>query len=97
MTRAHLILLEELIDSHARIDAEPDMEMLNSAAVVEASEAIAAIYAKLLTSGMSEEAVGRAMIGATIALYDAMDLGNILPAVLRRVASNIEARGATSH
>lgn len=61
-----------------------------SEAVLDASRKIALIYADLLKSGLSDELVGRAMIGATIQLYDAIGLGAQLPTLLRRVASNIE-------
>lgn len=58
--------------------------------LLDASQKIAIIYADMLDTGMSQESIGRAMIGATIHLYDALGQIDQLPTIFRRAARNVE-------
>lgn len=78
-------LIARLADVGDGVDHEALPEM-----VTEASERIAAIYAGLLARGVQDEVVARAMLGATISLYDGIGLATILPRVLRLAADNVE-------
>ncbi len=71
-------------------NVQPDDQSEEKTAILDASERIAAIYAEMLQAGMSQESVARAMIGATVHLYDAMGQIDQLPTIFRRAARNIE-------
>jgi len=89
MSEATRPLKSDVVETHAERGGSFDGDA--SDIVLDASRRIALIYADLMQAGLSDELVGRAMIGATIQLYDAMGLAPHLPDILRRVADNVEA------
>ncbi|HEX7656112.1 MAG: hypothetical protein ACTHKR_08620 [Sphingomonas sp.] len=94
--RSMRIFDDDWLDRQADLDQSPDEDMLTSRAIANASARIAMIYGDLLGSGMTEDAVARAVIGAALTLYDAIGYGEALPAILRRIAARIE-RDRTAH
>ena len=49
-------------------------------------------YARLVTTGLRPDAVGLAMLGATVNLYEMFDMSDALPSALRIMAERIELR-----
>ena len=86
---------EEWLDSQADLGGAVDEDIFLSSAVAAASARIAMIYGDLLGSGLTEDAVGRAMIGAAVTIYDAIGYGGALPEILRRIAARIESDRTT--
>jgi hypothetical protein len=84
-------LLHRLADFELNA-SDPDL----GAAATEASARIASIYAAMMEKGATDEAIARAMLGATVALYDTLGLMPFLPHVLRMVADKLE-RQARAH
>lgn len=79
--------IAHLLDIHAGCD-----ERLTNQLVPGMSSRIAAIYSELLTDDVPDEVVVCAMLGATVALCESMDLTDALPGMLRTVARGIEQR-----
>jgi hypothetical protein len=65
--------------------------------VLEASRRIAGVYARLMSQGIGEELIAKAMLGATVSLYNAMSFSGILPSILRRIAHDLEQDGSSLH
>lgn len=87
---------QELIRQLTDLDLNTG-DTIPTAAVADASAQIAGVYSQLLAAGISDVVVARAMIGATIVLYDAVGLLDVLPTVLRTVADKIEADRLLPH
>ena len=49
-------------------------------------------YARLVTVGFRPDAIGLAMLGATVNLYDMFEMSEALPSTLRTMAERIELR-----
>lgn len=88
--------LNELISRLSDYDLNVD-DLFPSAAISDASARIAEIYSQLLVPGVTDEVVARAMIGATVSLYDTIGLLAVLPTVLRTVADKIESDLLLAH
>ena len=65
--------------------------------VLEASRRIAGVYARLLSQGIGEELIAKAMLGATVSLYGAMGFSGILPSILRQIAHDLEQGEPSLH
>lgn len=87
---------DELIARYSDYEIDPGDDVIPEA-VVDASRRIAGIYAGLLSQEIEDVVVARAMMGATISLYDAMGLAEILPSVLRSIADRLEQNGPRRH
>lgn len=59
--------------------------------LVEVSDSLMAGYARFAQQGLPSEAIGIAMLGATLNLYDVFGMQSDLPRLLRGLADRIEA------
>jgi hypothetical protein len=92
ITMARAAALDQAaIDRLADFESESELPAAAADAIDAASLRIASVYAELLGHGLNEEDVCRAMMGATVTLYDAVGLRESLPVVLRRIAARIES------
>lgn len=73
------------------IDGRCDERLLNEL-MPGVSSRIAEIYRDVLSDEVPDEVVICAMLGATVALSDAFDMADSLPATLRSVATGLEQR-----
>ncbi|GGD72155.1 hypothetical protein [Croceicoccus mobilis] len=51
-------------------------------------------YSLLVSSGFKPEAIGMAMIGATVNFYDMLGMREVLPNILRSIADSIDSDDA---
>lgn len=63
--------------------------------LVDVSDSLMAGYARFVRQGLPFDAIGCAMLGATVNLYDIFEMQAQLPALLRRLADRIEDSNAT--
>jgi hypothetical protein len=82
-------VLDELVKLLSDIEMDPG-EAASSEIVVSASRRIALVYADLLVNGVAEAEVARAMLLATLTLYDALGHAAAIPMLLRLTADRYE-------
>lgn len=87
----HPYILEEFGLSFDRIDSIPFRDL------AEVSESLMAGYARLVERGHPREAVGAAMMGGLVNLYNMFDMQADLPGLLRVLADRIEHDAADSN
>lgn len=87
----HPQILEEFGLSYDRIDSIPFRDLS------EVSENLMAGYARLVERGHPREAVGAAMMGGLVNLYEMFDMQADLPGLLRILADRIEHDAADSN
>lgn len=66
-------------------------DIINFRELVEVSDSLMAGYARFARHGLPSEAIGIAMLGATLNLYDVFGMKDDLPRLLRGLADRIEA------
>ena len=82
--KEHPFILNEFGLSFDRTDSIPYRELASVA------ESLLAGYARLVERGLPQEAVGAAMMGALMNLYEMFDMQADLPGMLRVLADRIE-------
>ena len=87
---------EELVQRLAEFDLNAGDSALDKA-LTDAPARIAAIYIEMTDRGAAGEDVARAMLGATVCLYDNLGLLGALPDVLRLVADRLEETPSQPH
>lgn len=76
------------------VDLKQDAGTLPFEAFATVSKRMLEGYRMLISSGFRPEAIGMAMLGATVNFYDMLGMRNILPNILRSIADSIESDDA---
>ncbi|ARU16715.1 hypothetical protein [Croceicoccus marinus] len=86
------------VDDEEGITGLPDLPEMRSDAATPPFEAFAHVskrmldgYSLLVSSGFRPDAIGMAMLGATVNFYDMLGMREVLPNILRSMADSIDS------